>query len=236
MLLKGKLIKVSITAFKNDSFQKLAEIDPNKIYLHVNPESLTQNFSIKYNKQQAQGSQLTNPHYEKTVPEELKLDFTLDGTNTIQGYKYSSDDHSVKGQLDVFMNTVYKMNGKTHRPNFLEVQWGKDFLFACILSNLDLNYTLFSPNGDPLRIKVSATFLSYLAQKERSVREGKESPDLTHIRQVKAGDRLDAMTSDIYNDPKYVTQIARANGLLTFRQLSPGLQVNFPPLDKTTTS
>lgn len=228
----GKLIKVLIDAYEDERFQKKSDIDPNPISLPVNPESFTQNFKVGLNQTQGQGNQSTNSDYTRTKPEELKLEFVLDGTNTIQGYVYNSTDHSVKGQLKIFMNAVYKMKGKIHRPHFLKVRWG-DFVFPCILSNLDLNYTLFQSNGDPLRIKVSATFLNYIAQKERVAREGKESPDLTHIRQVKAGDRLDAMTSDLYNNPKYVTQIARANGLTTFRKITPGREMVFPPLDKT---
>ena len=133
------------------------------------------------------------------------------------------------------MKAVYNMNGDIHRPHFLQVQWGK-FIFPCILSNLDLTYTLFKPNGDPLRIKASATFLNYVAQKERVARERKKSPDLTHVRLVKGGDRLDLMTYKLYKDPNFVLQIAKANGLSTFREIRPGTELVFPPLDKTETT
>ncbi|WP_103069637.1 CIS tube protein [Aquimarina sediminis] len=232
MVDNGQLIKVLIHAFEDEDFQTLSKLDPNPISLPVNPESFTQNFKVELNQQQGQGNQGTNPDYKGTKPEELKLDFTFDGTQTIEGYAYNSDDHSVKSQLKIFMNTVYSMNGEIHRPHFLKVQWG-EFLFPCILSNLDLNYTLFKPNGDPLRIKASATFLNYVAQKERVARERKESPDLTHVRKVKSGERLDLITHKIYKDPKYVTQIARANDLTSFRKIKPGSELVFPPLDKT---
>lgn len=228
----GKLIKVLIHAFEDENFQRRSKLDPNPISLPVNPESFSQNFKVALNQQQGQGNQGTNPDYQGTKPEELKLEFTFDGTQTIEGYAYNGDDRSVKAQLEIFMNAVYNMNGEIHRPHFLNVQWG-EFLFPCILSNLDLNYTLFNPNGDPLRIKASATFLNYIAQQERVAREKKKSPDLTHVRLVKAGDRLDLMTHKIYNDPKYVTQVARANGLTTFRKIDPGVEMVFPPLDKT---
>ncbi len=228
----GELIKVQIHAFDDERFQRRSDIDPNPISLPVNPESFTQNFKMALNTQQGQGNQGTNPDYKGTKPEELKLDFTFDGTETIAGYEYNSDDHSVKAQLDIFMKVVYNMKCKIHRPHFLQVHWG-EFNFPCILSNLDLNYTLFKPNGDPLRIKASATFLNYVAQEERVARECKRSPDLTHVRLVKGGDRLDNMAHSIYNDPQYVTQVARANGLTTFRSIEPGLEMVFPPLDKT---
>ena len=232
MVDSGKLVKVLIHIYDDEDFQNKSKLEKNPISLPVNPESFSQNFKVELNEQQGQGNQGTNPDYKGTAPEELKLDFIFDGTNTIEGYEYNSGDLSVKAQLDVFMKAVYDMDGEIHRPHFLIVQWGK-FMFACILSNLDLNYTLFKPNGDPLRIKASATFLKYVAQKERVAKEKKKSPDLTHVKLVKAGDRLDLMTSKIYKDSKYVTQIARANSLTTFRKIRPGIELIFPPLDKT---
>lgn len=228
----GKLVKVLIHAYDDEEFKQKSKLSPNPISLPVNPESFTQNFKVELNQQQGQGNQGTNPDYKGTKPEELKLDFVFDGTEIIEGYKYNGDDPSVKAQLDIFMKTVYNMDGDIHRPHFLQVQWGK-FMFPCILSNLDLNYTLFKPNGDPLRVKVSASFLNYVAQKERVARERKKSPDLTHVRLVKAGDRLDLMTYKIYKKANYVLQVAKANELGSFREIRPGTELVFPPLDKT---
>ncbi|NER12056.1 hypothetical protein GWK08_01260 [Leptobacterium flavescens] len=227
----GQLVKVLIHAYEDEEFRNKSGISPNPISLPVNPESFTQNFKVELNQQQGQGNQGTNPDYKGTKPEELKLDFIFDGTRTIEGYKYNGDDHSVKSELEIFMNTVYNMNGEIHRPHFLQVQWG-NFMFPCILSNLDLNYTLFKPNGDPLRVKASTTFLNYVAQRERVARERRRSPDLTHVRQVKSGDRLDLMTHKIYKDSNYVTRVAKANGLTTFRKIKPGRELVFPPIDK----
>ncbi|GAA4272688.1 hypothetical protein U6A24_08035 [Aquimarina gracilis] len=243
----GQLIKVSIEAFDKENFSNASKskITPNPIFLPVNPESFTQNFKVELNLDQGQGNQSTDAKYRGTKPEELKLEFIFDGTNTIQGYNSKLDKNAqrdaapeksplpVKDQLKIFMNTVYNMNGEIHRPHFLKVHWGDGFKFTCILSSLDLNYTLFKPNGDPLRVKASATFLNYIAQQERVAREKKKSPDLTRSRQVKAGDRLDNMTFEIYNNVKYVTQIAKANGLTSFRRITPGNELVFPPLDKT---
>lgn len=227
----GKLIKVMIHAFDDEKFKKKSTSSPETITLPVNPESFNRSFRVNHNKQQGLGNQGTDSSYSATTPETFKLDFVLDGTNTIQGYKAIGDKPEVKDQLKILLKTVYDMNCKTHRPNFLQIQWA-DLMFQCVLSDLQLNYTLLKPNGDPLRIKISATFLKYLSQKERVARECKESPDLTHSRLVKAGDRLDNMTNNIYNNPKYVLQIAKANGLSTFRKITPGAQFVFPPLDK----
>ena len=240
----GPLHKISIEAFDDENFNGRSDINPNPIFLPVNPESFSKNYKVELNQQRGQGNQSTDARYKSTKPEELKLEFIFDGTSTIQGYNSKLDKNTtlsddpekkplpVKKQLKIFLDTVYSMSGDIHRPHFLKVKWGDGFTFQCILSNLDLNYTLFEPSGDPLRIKVSATFLNFIAQQEREARQRNSSPDLTHSRQVKAGDRLDLMTHKIYKDPEFVTQIARVNGLSTFRTLNTGNELIFPPLNK----
>ncbi len=229
----GQLIKVLIHVFDDEVYNKKSNISPNPISLPVNPESFTKNFKIEVNSDQGQGSQNSDPKFSKTPPKELKLDFIFDGTNTIEGYKYNGDKRSVKDQIEFFLSAVYNLNGEIHKPHFLKLIWGDGIKFQGILTNLDLNYMLFESNGDPLRVKASATFLQYIGQRERTAIEKKESPDLTHSRQVKAGDRLDNMTNEIYNSTKYVTQIAKVNGLTSFRKVIPGRELIFPPLDKT---
>jgi hypothetical protein len=226
----GQLIKAKIYAYEKDDFK--TPIDKMGFELPVNPENFSQSFKLSQDESQGQGSEGTAPSYTRTDPEELKFQFIFDGTGTIEGYKAPGNEESVKDQLKLFMDVAYNMKGETHRPHYLLVLWGQ-VKFQCQLSNLDLNYTLFEPNGDPLRVKVNATFKKYVSQKERVQREKKKSPDLTHIRLVKAGDRLDWITQKIYNDPKYTMQVAKANGLTTFRKLKVGAEIILPPLDKT---
>jgi len=137
-----------------------------------------------------------------------------------------------KEQLEDFQKTVYYMEGEIHRPRFLKIFWGKEINFPCVLSQLDINYTLFYPDGSPLRIKISATFLKYLSEKKREAEQKKKSPDLTHERIARLGDRLDLLTYNIYNDSKYFMQVATANRLTSVRKLPTGLKLFFPPFNK----
>lgn len=230
----GAIEKVRIFAYTDKKFTKPNTTVEQPFYLPVNPESYSKNFKIETDNRRGHGNEGTDPRYISTAPEELKLDFIFDGTGTIENYRYTKpNEKSVKQQLKLFLDTVYNMEGKIHRPNFLKLHWGDYLAFPCILSNLDINYQLFEKNGDPLRIKISATFLNYVAQEERTARERTESPDLTHLRPTKAGDRLDLMTFDIYDDTKYMLQVAKANKLVTLRKLKPGIELRFPPIDKT---
>lgn len=224
----GAVEKITIFAYTN---KKLAADsgEPAKVFrLPLNPENYSQNYKVETDNRRGHGNQGTDPRYNSTAPEELKLDFILDGTGAIENYP----PEPAKDQLRLFLETVYQMNGEIHRPNFLKVHWGKHLTFPCILSNLEINYQLFEPGGDPLRIKLSATFLNYLSVEERTARERTNSPDLTHMRQTKAGDRLDLMTHAIYKDTKYLLQVAQANGLTSFRRLDSGVELHFPPINK----
>ncbi len=232
-MMNGAVEKVRIFAYSDKLMQPNTSVG-QPFYIPLNPENYSRNFKIETDDRRGHGDQGTDPRYKNTVPEDLQLEFILDGTGTIENYRYTDPSKkSVKEQFKLFLETVYWVNSETHRPNFLKIHWGKYLQFPCILSNLDVNYQLFESNGDPLRLKISATFKSYLAPEERAARMRTSSPDLTHERVTKAGDRLDLMTHNIYADTKYLLQVASVNGLTTFRRLDSGMKLRFPPISKT---
>ncbi len=206
------------------------KVKDTEFVIPVNPESYSQNFKVEVDRTRAHGNQKTGPRFKSTAPEELKLEFIIDGTGTIEGYWY--DDHTVGQQINLFKKVVYNFNGDIHRPNFIKVFWG-DFTFQCILTNLDINYTLFDWDGSPLRAKISATFTDFVAQEERAARERARSPDITHFRDVPAGQRMDLMTHEIYKTSKWTLHVSKSNNLTSFRQTLTGTELIFPPLSKT---
>jgi len=221
--------KAVIVPFKDRNFQNQDRGIGNFV-VPMNPETYGENLKVEYDQRRGQGNEGTDPRYKSTAPSELKMDFTLDGTGTVEGYYY--DSQSVQAQVDQLKKVVYSKKSDKHRPNFCMVYWG-GLTFQSVMSSLDIKYTLFDEDGKPLRAKVSITFMEYIAKKEREARANENSPDLTHQRTVKAGDRLDLLTYGIYNESQLFLQVAKANGLTTLRQLTPGRALIFPPLDKT---
>lgn len=227
----GGLEKVRIYSYTDKNLTSESSGVSQPFYLPVNPENYSKNFKVETDNRAASGDEGSDPRYIRTQPEELKLEFILDGTGAIENYRYTDPEKkSVKDQFELFLLSVYRMDGDIHRPNFLKVHWGEYLTFPCILSNLDINYQLFEAGGDPLRMKISATFLDYKSKEEREARSRRNSPDLTHVKETKAGDRLDLLTHDIYNDTKYLLQIAEKNGLTSFRRLDSGMKLHFYPL------
>jgi hypothetical protein len=230
--------KLRIYVFPNRNFQDTGTGTPTgdlAFTMPINPESFTKNYAIALDKRTGHGNQGTDPRYKRTEPEELKLEFILDGTQTMEGY--GGDDKTFKAtpvnkQIKKFLESVYEMDGEIHRPKFLLLIWGSEIRFRCVLSNLDINHTLFNKQGEPLRAKLTATFLNYKEREAREAEQKKRSPDLTHYRKIKQGDRLDLMTFRIYNDSKYFLQAAKVNALTRLRNLQPNLDLYFPPFDK----
>lgn len=227
---KTNVRKIAIVAYKDKELQQ-AIGKSHQFFVPINPESYSEQFENEYDTRTEGGQQGSVPKYKSSKPQDLKLDFTLDGTNTIEGYAYP--DMSVVDQIALLKKVTYDYNGDIHRPNFLKVFWAENLQFPCILATLSINYTLFDADGNPLRAKVSANFKQHLSVEKRDREARANSPDLTHIRQVQAGDRLDLMTYRIYNDSQLFLQIAEANGLTSLRRPPVGQSLRFPPLDKT---
>ena len=230
----GELEKFQIHSFKD---KRLTRQPGNfKVFtIPINPETYTRGLKVEYETKKGQGNQSVDPKYTGSSPAEVKLDFILDGTGTVKNYYREYIGLSVSDQIERLLTTVYYIEGSIHRPRFLKLFWGSDLPFECLLTNLDINYTLFKPSGAPLRAKVSATFLNYIDPEKRVRREDKESPDLTHLRNVEDGDTLPLMAYDIYANTNYLIQVAQANNLTSFRNLKNGQEIVFPPLEKSTT-
>jgi hypothetical protein len=233
---RKKLEKLVIRSFENRDFS--GEDPAKKFTTPINPESFTQTFKVNADTSQGHGNPGTEAKYKSTEPEQLRLEFVLDGTKTMEGYGGDNKDYiskKVHDQLDDLMKCVYNFDGKIHRPRFLIVHWGSEMDFKCVLSNLDLNYTLFEPDGSPLRVKVNATFLAHKSREQLLAESRASSPDLTHYRKVNQGDRLDLLSNKIYNNPKYLMQLGKVNNLVTIRQIKAGSDLYFPPFDKNET-
>jgi hypothetical protein len=224
------LAKLEIKSFSDNLFSK--DKGKKDFVLPVNPESFTKNYKVEHDTGKGQGNNQTNPKFIATAPEELKIEFILDGTGTIEGYLDALKNMPVKDQLEKFMECVYNYDGKIHRSRFLKVFYGSELNFPCVLSNLDINHTLFYADGAPLRVKISATFLKYVAPEVRVKKDRNGSPDLTHKRIIKQGDRLDLLSYDIYNSPNYLLQLGKVNGLTSIRDIPVGRELSFPPFSK----
>ncbi len=228
--------KIVIQAYRD---KKLTDKEPEMSFtVPINPETLSQKFELKLDTSQPHGSQKTSVKYTATPPDELRLEFYLDNTNTIAGN--TMQGKPVPDQVRLLLETVHKMDGKSHKPYYLKIAWSAKELFGvkkttfdCQLKTLDIQYVLFNPEGEPLRAKVSATFVEHVDDSKAAKEEGKSSPDLTHIFTAAPAEKLWLTAHKIYGEPIPLLQVTRANNFTTFRRIEPGIEIVLPPYDRT---
>jgi len=227
----GKLEKMLILAFSDSEKAENGGIKEADSFFEalINPESYSLQYKLKFSGgKQGQGTSGTQLKYEYTEPEEITFDFLFDNTGIIDGKPRANISDDLKKFKDVLI--AYK--GDSHEPRHFKLVWGKNSIFKGRVTEVSINYKMFKPDGTPIRATATVKFKSSIEDQKRAAKENKSSPDLTHIRQVKAGDTLPLMCFNIYGDPRYYLQVAAANGINNFRQLTPGTQITFPHIEK----
>lgn len=219
---RGTLEKLLIRAYEAPDYsgQPVGEFEA-----FVNPNEITLSYEMEYDSAQGAGTTNSRMEFKKVKPGDMSLTFFIDGTGA------SGTRVDVQERIEKFQ-TVTGYNGNIHRPNYLKVVWGTLQVKRCVLKGASIAYKLFRPDGVPLRAVITANFTDNSDDQTRVAMAQDQSPDLTHIRLVRAGDSLPALCYQIYGDPGYYLEVARANGIDHFRRLVPGTRIVFPPVEK----
>ncbi|WP_394707619.1 hypothetical protein [uncultured Draconibacterium sp.] len=232
------MIKLHIKAYSDPTFR--TEVANGEFRSLLNPEKYNLKYKVEQNQRQAAGTSAASPRYNRTPPEDLELEFIFDRTGVLISYGGPGEEDNtlsndegvgIADDVDQFKRVVFDYNGDEHRPNYLVLSWGA-LLFKGVLTELNLTFKLFKPDGTPLRASATAKFKGFIEDNLRVAMENNSSPDLTHVRIVNEGDTLPLMTHRIYGDSKYYLEIAKVNKLSNFRKLRVGQEIFFPPLTK----
>ena len=203
------------------------EVSAEKYEVMYNPNNIAVKLQIERDDKQANGETSSPQNFIKIKPQDYSFEFIIDGTGANGETK-----KDVPQEVSDFLSTVYYLKGNEHQPRYLKILYGS-VLLKCVLKSVDITYNLFSPGARPLRAKVNASFTSCLDQDLSEMINNKSSPDLTHQRKFKRSDKLISMSNAIYKKNSYYLEVARANNLDNFRNLSEGTEVFFSPVSKT---
>jgi hypothetical protein len=218
--MEGELKRMVIEAYKKPDY---SGGPADQFTVMFNPSTYSQKYEVQYHDRQGQGDTGSPQVFGKVKPQEYTFEFLFDGTGT------ATDPVDVQTSVDRFLTVTGKHDGDIHRPLYLKLLWGA-LISKCVLTSAEITYTLFKPDGYPLRAKVKATFAENIEDALRVAEERKQSPDLTHQRVVAEGDHLTLLCDQIYGDPSLYLQVAAANGLDNYRRLEVGQVLRFPPV------
>jgi nucleoid-associated protein YgaU len=99
-----------------------------------------------------------------------------------------------------------------------------------VLEQIKQKFTLFSPEGVPLRATVTVTLREYKTLEDQLAQIKKSSPDRTHVHVLQQAETLAAVTTLYYDKPTDWRVIADANGVADPRRTRPGAFLRVPPL------
>jgi hypothetical protein len=217
---------LKITGYTDKEFQSAFSGNPYAVM--INPDSIKWQRNVEYNEQQSPDSSSASQKYKSTPSEKLNFDIVIDCTGIVDGTRTD-----MSKEMKALEKIVYTYNGDIHRPNFVKIQWGKDIIFKGVLTSFDTSYTLFKPNGSPLRAKVSLSFTNYVSPATVGKEDKKASPDVSHLVSVVEGMTLPQMCQAVWNDDSYYVQVAKYNKLNKFRNLKGIDKLVFPPILQT---
>ena len=216
----GELTKLNIAAFADPLYSKPTG---KSFAVQVNPNQIELKKGLKMDEANPVNVQQQSMGYLGHIAETLSFDTLIDATGAVPGAR------DIQQEIRRIEEVVYFINGEIHQPNFLVVSWGT-FVFKGMLDTLGYQYTLFAPDGRPLRVKVSLSFKAVTDPKEAAKKAGLESPDLSRVIELKTGETIAAWCHEIYGDLSYSMEVAAVNRLPSIRRVEPGTRVLFPPL------
>lgn len=207
-----------MTALAHARFQKLAtpaDTSGTSFVVQYNPQELTLTKGTQVAEIAVPG--LDSPLLQfvrgqaETMTVELLFDSTEDGTGI--------GATPVTEKTDDFYAFV-KQDKDTHAPPVLLFTWGGTAFpgrqrngFRCVVTSIRQQYTMFAPDGTPLRAKLTVELKEYRPLVEQLRELGLLSADHTKSTTVRAGDTITSIAYAQYGDARAWRQIAEANGI-----------------------
>ena len=169
--------------------------------------------------------------YVRGGAETLTLDLFFDSTEDGTG----AQAKPVTEKTDAFYSLI-KAEQATHAPPVLLFLWGgtafpgrrRDHGFRCVVTSVRQQFTLFAPDGKPLRAKLTVDLKEYKPLTLHLAELGFESADHTKAAVVRESDTITALAYREYTDDRRWRLIAEANGVVDPLALRPGQILRIP--------
>jgi hypothetical protein len=176
---------------------------------------------------------------------------------TLELFADSTEDGMGAGLLGAKSVTEYtdkifrliKIEPSRHAPPICEFVWSDKFPgaslstvsapdagnqnrngFPCIVESVRQRFTLFSPDGVPLRATLTVALREFKRLDQQEHQTNKHSPDRAQAHVVQQGDTLSAIAARFYGRPDEWRAIATGNRIEDPRRLAPGQALAVPPI------
>lgn len=218
-MLTGELVKATITNLDtNDSIECM-----------FNPKEYTFTKSNNWSQSKTKGKNVPKLEFNGGNPTDLKVQLFFDTYES--GEDVRKKYTNAIWQLAMVNKDKQDPKTKKSQPPKCEFRWGSMWSFKAVLADVTQKFTLFLPDGTPVRATLDVTF----RQTEDEGLFPKQNPTSGGMpghrtRIVKAGETLDWIASQEYGEAKYWRYIAEINRIDNPFQMKPGTVLQLPPL------
>ncbi len=172
--------------------------------------------------------------------EKLSVELFFDTTEQGMG----ADATSVTTLTDKIYSLL-KIEPTRHAPPICDFIWNASFpgadlhpasggqgrnAFRGVVESIRQKFTLFSPEGVPLRATLTVSIREYKSLEDQVAELNLSSPDRTHSHVVQLGDTLAKIAATYYRRPVLWRAIADENDIEDPRRLEVGRVLSIPPL------
>jgi LysM repeat protein len=158
--------------------------------------------------------------YVRGSSEKLSVELLVDTSDTLEDVRVKYVN-ALRGLMNI--------NMELHAPPIVQLVWDTQ-IFKGVMESLIVSYVLFTPEGVPLRAKLSVALKEYRPVDIQVKESPKASPDQQKSYTVQRGETLSSIAELVYKDPEQWRAIALANGIVDPRRTRTGTVLALPQL------
>jgi Contractile injection system tube protein/LysM domain len=194
-----------------------------KIEAWFNPKEYALGRQNKWEVKPVPGAGLPSAQFGGSDPHKLQIELLFDDSDARSG-----DVRTISGKLLDMMEVDPKFGSgekNNSRPPMVEFGWGSVLTFKAVCETLNIQYTLFKPDGTPIRAiaKLGLTQVSKATTKPKGGGAKRTTPPAqnpttiaiggvrSHV--IRDGDSLQSIAYAAYGDATRWRVIAEANGI-----------------------
>jgi len=192
-----------------------------------NPFEYTVTKTNTYKEERSNRSDVPGFEFEKAGPQALKLSLVFDT------FEDGEDVSRETNKLWKLMESKTRREGNRNRkvpPPEVAFEWGV-FRFVAVITTMMQKFTLFKPDGTPVRASVQVTFTQHKDLNDYPNQNPTSGGgDIQRLWRIIAGDRLDTIAYQVYGDATKWRMIATYNGIINPLKLQAGQQLIIPEM------
>jgi nucleoid-associated protein YgaU len=195
-----------------------------------NPEEYTVNREINYAQTAIPGLSAPLIQFVSGNLRTLEMELFLD---TYEEHRVGNAIQNTAGadvrELSTRITGLMDINSSTHAPPILLFVWAS-LSFTCVLARASQRFTMFLPDGTPVRANLQVTFNEFRNVELEAKEIKRETSDYSKTYDVHAGETLSTIAAREYGTPKLWRPIALRNAIDHPRALAVGQRLIIPKL------